>query len=89
MTQQEFDIVVSYIFPIRNIIDFNFPDYSGLPSRVSDRLSSEAVDALQIVLSGKYSRKSTFSSAYNKRLAELGELIDKRRGKRKAGSAHK
>ncbi len=52
---------------------FDYPDYEGLSKTVSNVLSSEAVDALQDILQGKYMRKRDFARAFKNRMFDLGE----------------
>ena len=90
MTEKMFKIIIDHLFPIREKfhdrddydngcwIDgdvFDYPDYGGLPKNISNRLSSEAVDAMQSIICNGFERKRDFAKAYKDRLEELGEKI--------------
>ena len=89
MTEKVLNEIVDRLFPIRetliereengwdNNILFDYPDYGGLPKRISYKLSPEAVDAMQQILYNKYSRKRDFKKAYEEELFYLGEKIKK------------
>jgi hypothetical protein len=78
-----FKAIVDHLFPIRKEFfaqrpsggsrDFDYPDYGGLPKRISNRLSSEAVDALQSILDMKFLNKRDFAKTYKQSLKDLGE----------------
>lgn len=85
MTKKQFDEIINRIFPIRNIlvvssddpygpfVIFDYPNYGGLPKRLSNTLSPEAVDAMQVILHTKYIRKRDFAKAYKDQLFYYGE----------------
>jgi hypothetical protein len=80
MGPKTFIEIVNHVYPTRNKYAFaggdeqwDFPDYGGLPKRISNTLSSEAVDAMQDIIQSSYSRKRDFVKAYKERLFELGE----------------
>jgi len=80
MGKKTFLRIVDHIFPIRKkfLEDFDevfdYPDYGGLPKKISNSLSPEAVDAMQYILDGcKFSSKRDFARAYRNRLLEIGE----------------
>jgi len=84
MGPKTFEKIVNHIYPIRKSLVypdgvFDYPEYGGLPKRISNNLSPEAVDAMQDVLfdlEGNlsfYKRKYQFRSAYKERLRDLGE----------------
>lgn len=54
---------------------FDYPDYAGLPKKIVNQLSPEAVDAMQYVLQESFVRKRDFSRAYKKTLIDLGEKL--------------
>lgn len=97
MTTKVFNEIIDRLFPIRGTLVedtnyglpyvlFDYPDYGGLPKRISYSLSPEAVDAMQDILYKKYTRKRDFAAAYKERLFELGEKI---RESRKQGKSPK
>lgn len=82
MTKIIFEKIIDYIFPIRKKIEnFDYPDYSDLPKKISYKLSPEAVDAMQYILyafsynKNAYKRKYKFKRAYYDQLKELGEKV--------------
>ena len=75
MTLKMCETIVNLIFPIRKELDFDFPNYGGLPPKICCKLSPEAVDAMQDILQVKFNRKRTFLTAYKHRLWELGENV--------------
>lgn len=100
MTETKFKLIVDFIWKNRKkyqkLMDedldgsFDYPDYGGLPKKISYTLSPEAVDALQDIWSevtgrniynkpylGAFKTKREFVKSYKKRLFELGEPIKK------------
>jgi hypothetical protein len=86
MGPKTFNVVVDCLYPIRRSFYtetgklFDFPDYGGLPKKVSNKLSPEAVDAMQQVLAGiggevscDFRSKREFIRAFRERLHQLGE----------------
>ena len=89
MGPKTFQKIVDHMFPIREEFldipvlggefchrvarDFDYPLYGDLPKRISNKLSPEAVDAMQDILQIKFVRKRDFARAYRDRLQELGE----------------
>jgi hypothetical protein len=79
MGPKTFNHIIDHMFPKRKQYwglygdVFDYPDYAGLPSKISYKLSSEAVDAMQFVIDHPYKNKREFARAYKRRLIELGE----------------
>lgn len=71
--KQYFNPGGSHLYKINIIYVFDFPYYAGLPKKISNTLSSEAVDAMQEILQNRYSRKYLFAKAYKETLRGLGE----------------
>lgn len=75
MTKKMFDEIINRIYPIRSEIDEFDCGYGKLPKKISNKLSSEAVDAMQHILCNLYCTKRQFAKAYKDKLFELGEII--------------
>jgi hypothetical protein len=56
-------------------LPFDYPDYAGLPKKIVNQLSSEAVDAMQFVLQKCFVRKRDFARAYKQKLIDFGEKL--------------
>lgn len=80
MGPKSFQRIVDHVFPTRKLynkegedLQWDYPDYGGLPKNISDTLSSEAVDAMQDIIQDSFKRKRDFARAYRDRLRDLGE----------------
>ncbi|MDP3981774.1 MAG: hypothetical protein Q8Q33_10210 [Chlamydiota bacterium] len=96
MTKNQFKTIINSLWKNRQklinetanaeIDIFDFPDYGGLPNRIVNALSPEAVDAMQYIWNNfleldiylnpmkGFKTKNEFSRAYMKKLDELGEF---------------
>jgi hypothetical protein len=81
MGPKTFQKIVDCVYPTRNLYSedgdarqWDYPDYGGLPKSISNKLSPEAVDAMQDIIQSSYNRKRDFARAYKNRLEELGEF---------------
>lgn len=87
MTKKDFIYIVDHIYPQRNslvikdqegknkFILFDYPNYGGIKKSLADKLSPEAVDAMQAILHLNFKTKRDFSKAYKQKLNVLGEKI--------------
>lgn len=78
MTKTIFKEIVDKLWPLVKMdqdFEFDYPDYGKLPKIISNNLSSEAVDAMQITISNRCTTKAMFRKHYNKNLRILGEPI--------------
>ena len=55
MTKNQFKIITDHIWKNRKKLaktdyEFDYPDYLGLPKRIANKLSPEAVDAIQEIM---------------------------------------
>lgn len=80
MGPKTFNEIVDRVYPTRKLynkegkdLQWDFPDYGGLPKRIINQLSSEAVDAMQSVISQKFVSKKDFAREYRFALRGLGE----------------
>lgn len=79
MNSRQFKIIIDTVWPIlssakKNIV-FDYPDYAGIRKSVADKLSPEAVDAMQDILHEEFKDKLDFCKRYLVRLHELGEPL--------------
>jgi hypothetical protein len=79
MGPKTFNRIIDHIFPKRKEYwglygdMFDYPDYAGLPKKISNTLSPEAVDAMQEVLGEHFTKRRDFARAYRATLIDLGE----------------
>ena len=71
------------------VVEFDYPDYGGLPIDVTSKLSPESVDAMQSIwiqvvgydFSGnccnekRFKNKRQFASSFKNKMKELGEVV--------------
>ncbi len=80
MTIKLFTEISNRIYPFRKEIcgyGFDWPNYGGLPKKIINRLSPEAVDAIQDVIQSHFVRQRDFERSLKKRMEQLGEIIKK------------